>query len=595
MQEDPAIELICRLFSARGLDRIYQELQDIGRAPTPQVDHFILEFKRYRATIDSVMRFLQGRDETLAHRLLNENFLPQGHRFQSLDSYDDHGTGDQLGWAFGSLGISDRARHIASLYIDDLADVIHDGIDSDFELARYGERLAVSAPTFDSLDAKLNASRGLIERILKEIAAELFERHRPDVLGITAPFPGNVYGAFVLARDFKSFCPSIKTVLGGGYVNTELRELREPKVFDYFDYVTLDDGQLPFLQILKREKNQDKHSPLCRTFIRIQDKVVFSSDSQVKDRPFSESLRPSYDGLPLEKYLSLIEMLNPVNRLWSSGRWNKLILAHGCYWKKCSFCDLSLDYISRYEEQNAAQIADNMEELIQETGQSGFHFVDEAAPPKVLFALAKILTQRNLQVSWWGNLRFEKSFTPKMAEVLARSGCIAVTGGLETASDRLLQLMSKGVSVEQVAKVTRAFSEAGILVHAYLMYGFPTQTVAETIDSLERVRQLFLNGCLQSAFWHRFVATIHSPVGRRPERFSVTLRPPPVKPSFAQNEISFFDPLEVNHDQLGEGLRKAIYNYMHGVGLENDVRSWFDFDVPKAKVPRNLIATMLKN
>ncbi len=174
----------------------------------------------------------------------------------------------------------------------------------------------------------------------------------------------------------------------------------------------------------------------------------------------------------MEKYLSLIEMLNPVNRLWSSGRWNKLILAHGCYWKKCSFCDLSLDYISRYEEQNAAQIADNMEELIQETGQSGFHFVDEAAPPKVLFALAKILTQRNLQVSWWGNLRFEKSFTPKMAEVLARSGCIAVTGGLETASDRLLQLMNKGVSVEQVAKVTRAFSEAGILVHAILCMVF---------------------------------------------------------------------------------------------------------------------------
>jgi hypothetical protein len=196
-------------------------------------------------------------------------------------------------------------------------------------------------------------------------------------------------------------------------------------------------------------------------------------------------------------------------------------------------------------------------------------------------------------VSWWANIRFEKSFTPELAAKLAASGCIAVSGGLEVASDRLLKLMKKGVTVEQVARVTHAFTEAGIMVHAYLMYGFPTQTLQETIDSLERVRQLFAAGCLQSAFWHRFTATIHSPVGLHPEEYGIELRGVPS--TFARNEVSFVDPTGVDHDSLHPGLRKALYNYMHGLGLDEDVRAWFEFPVPKAKVPRTLIQSALRS
>src|SRR5204863_4148422 len=147
-------------------------------------------------------------------------------------------------------------------------------------------------------------------------------------------------------------------------------------------------------------------------------------------------------------------------------------------------------------------------------------------------------------------------------------------GGLEVASDRLLALMKKGVTVEQVARVTRAFTDAGIMVHAYLMYGFPTQTAQETIDSLERVRQLFAEGCIQSGFWHRFAATAHSPIGQRPQLYKIRLKPEPEN-LFARNEIPFDDPTGCDHDALGPGLRKALYNYMHGVGLDCDVRSWF--------------------
>jgi hypothetical protein len=296
--------------------------------------------------------------------------------------------------------------------------------------------------------------------------------------------------------------------------------------------------------------------------------------------------------LPLDRYLSLLDMLNPMHRLWSDGRWNKLTVAHGCYWKKCSFCDVSLDYISRYDAASATVLADRIEAIIAETGQTGFHFVDEAAPPKSLRALAAELARRNLSISWWGNIRFEKSFTPDLCAELADSGCIAMSGGLEVASDRLLQLMKKGVSVEQVARVTRGFADAGILVHAYLMYGFPTQTVQDTVDALEYVRQLFEHGCIQSGFFHRFACTVHSPVGLNPAEYGVTLLPLPPT-TFAKNDVGFVDPTGTDHDAMGAALNKALYNYMHGIGLDQDVRAWFAGRVPRTRVPPHFIERAL--
>ena len=322
---------------------------------------------------------------------------------------------------------------------------------------------------------------------------------------------------------------------------------------------------------------------------------VFHSAKAEHDIPHRETGTPTYDGLRLDRYLSIFEMLNPMHRIWSDWRWNKLTLAHGCYWKKCNFCDVNLDYIGRYDPASADLLVDRIEALIEETGRRGFHFVDEAAPPAVLRALAERLLERKLTITWWGNIRFEKTFTPELAQLLARSGCIAVSGGLEVASDRLLKLMNKGVTVEQVARVTHALTEAGIMVHAYLMYGFPTQTAAETVDALERVRQLFAAGCIQSAYWHRFAATAHSPIGRDPSAFGIRLRPERHKgPRFARNDLAFEDPTGVDHEALGPGLRHALYSYMHGAGFETDVRFWFkDVKVGPSTVDPRLIERAL--
>jgi hypothetical protein len=588
-QSDPAIELVLRLFSRGGLKRILAEITARKKTKQSSVDpftgYFIEAFDGYSAAIDPTIRFLQGKDPSMALRIASREFLPEGPRFMAIDQMEEAGSGD-LGWAFGSLGVQDKAKYLASLMIDDLADLIKNEIDPRFELSRYGEKLAASAPTFDPLLNALSARPTLVDTILDEITVELITQHRPDVLGLTAPFPGNVYGAFRIARKVREISPSTRIILGGGYPNTELRELTDPRVFDFVDFVTLDDGERPFLSILEGK------GTLLRTFVRESGKVVLKNDPKLHDIPHKETGIPTYDGLDLGRYLSIFEMLNPMHRIWSDGRWNKLTLAHGCYWKKCNFCDVTLDYIGRYDPAPADRLVDQIEQIVRETGQSGFHFVDEAAPPALLRQMAERLIARGVAITWWGNIRFEKAFTPELTELLARSGCVAVSGGLEVASDRLLKLMNKGVTVEQVARVTRAFTDAGVMVHAYLMYGFPTQTEQETVDALERVRQLFEAGCIQSAYWHRFSVTAHSPIGKDPSKFGIKLLKAPAV-SFAKNDLAFEDPTPCDHDAMGVGLRKALYNYMLGLGFENDSRSWFDKKVPKAKVPGDLIARAL--
>ena len=596
VQDDLALKLVLELFTPAGLDALRERVRALpGKKRPPTLANFDAQFGRYRATIGPVIAFLQGRDPTVAHRIASRAFLPEGPRFASLDVYIDPDGGDPLAWAFGALGVQDKARHLATLYLNDLADVLREAADPRFEFVRYAESLAMAQPTFTPLATALQAPPTLVDETLRRLTLDTLARHRPQVVLLSVPFPGSVYAAFRIAQTVKAHDPAIVTVLGGGFVNTELRELTDPRVFDYFDYLTLDDGERPLLALFEHLDGQRGRSRLVRTYLREGD----AASGQVRyinlvepDIPFAEVGTPTWDGLPLDRYLSILDMLNPMHRLWSDGRWNKLTVAHGCYWKKCSFCDVSLDYIGRYDGIGAELLVDRIEAVVAETGQTGFHFVDEAAPPKALKAMADELAHRNRAISWWGNIRFEKSFTPELCRQLADSGCIAISGGLEVASDRLLKLMKKGVSVDQVARVTKGFSDAGILVHAYLMYGFPTQTVQDTVDALEYVRQLFDAGCIQSGFFHRFVCTVHSPVGQNPEEYGVKLKPlPPI--SFAKNDVGFTDPTGVDHDTLGVALNKALYNYMHGIGLDEDVRNWFGTKVPKPRVPRNFIARAL--
>jgi hypothetical protein len=586
-QMDLGIEVILELFSKKNLRQLFDIALINDTIVTENVKRIYALREQYLKPLEEVIRFLQGKNPTFARQICTENFLPRASRFEQLDDMD---------WAFGSMGMQDKAKHIATLYLEDLSDFIVECIDENFGFSRYAERLGRSANSFDEMYKQLQQNITFIDAITLTILKKRMASVQPKLVCISVPFPGNLYSAFRCAQFLKSSYPEIKIAMGGGFPNTELRSVSDPRVFEFFDFITLDDGELPIellrLHVLNPTSKNPEYKKLKRTFLLENGAVTFNNTSTKSDYKQAEVGTPDYSDLFLTKYISVIEIANPMHSLWSDGRWNKLTMAHGCYWGKCTFCDISLDYIKLYQPIAAKLLVDRMQQLIEQAGENGFHFVDEAAPPALMKALAIEILKRKITVTWWANIRFEKSFTRDLCVLLNASGCIAISGGLEVASDRLLKLIEKGVTVEQVAQVTRNLTQANIMVHSYLMYGYPTQTVQETVDSLEMVRQLFEAGVLQSGFWHQFALTAHSPIGLNPKEYGIT---PLLKPiTFANNDIHFTDKTGINHAKYSYGLEKSLFNYMHGIGFNYALQQWFDFKIPKTQIAAGLIQDYIK-
>lgn len=581
-QADLGIEVILELFSASGLNNLFGQ---IGCSDTfsENAKRIIALKEHYINTIDAVISFLQGHNPTLSHLICQDDFLPEASRFAQLEELD---------WAFGTMGTQDKAKHLATLYLEDISDLIVECIDPNFGFSRYAERLGRSASSFDEIYEALKLDLTFTDKLLIRILKSKIEKIKPELLSLSVPFPGNLYAGFRIAQWLKKHYPEIKIVMGGGFPNTELRSVSDARVFEFLDFICLDDGEAPIEHLCEYLDGKRNLKELKRTFALIDGAVTYCNGSTSADYKQFETGTPDYSDLPLERYISVIEVANPMHRMWSDGRWNKLTMAHGCYWGKCTFCDISLDYIKVYEPIAAGLLCDRMEQLIEQTGQRGFHFVDEAAPPALMRSLALEIIRRKMTVTWWTNIRFEKSFTKDLCMLLKASGCIAISGGLEVASDRLLELIQKGVTVEQVARVCHHFTEAGIMVHAYLMYGFPTQTAQETIDSLEMVRQMFEAGVLQSAFWHQFAMTAHSPVGMYPEKFNVQ-RACSTIGTFANNDLVHLDKSGADHELFSYGLKKSLFNYMHGICFDYPLQEWFEHKVPKTKVDPQFIERSL--
>ena len=356
----------------------------------------------YLNTIEPVIRFLQGKNPTLAHLICNRNYLPEASRFEHSDN---------LEWAFGTMGTQDKAKHLATMYLEDIGDLIKECVDEHFGFSRYAERLGRSANSFDEIYEALQQPFTFIDELLIAKLSALVKEVSPEMVGFSVPFPGNLYSAFRCAQWIKKHHPAIKVAMGGGFPNTELRSLADERVFEFFDFITLDDGEAPLENLLKFLRGTIAARELKRTFTVLPGNgLTYINNSSCKDYGMADTGTPDYSDLLLDRYINAIEVVNPMHRMWSDGRWNKLTMAHGCYWGKCTFCDISLDYIKLYEPVAASLLCDRMEQMMAQTGENGFHFVDEAAPPALMRALAIEILRRRLTVVWWTNIRFEKSF-----------------------------------------------------------------------------------------------------------------------------------------------------------------------------------------
>lgn len=557
-QTDLGIELIYKLFSEDKLKYIFQEANNKNKIPK-YLRSIIANSDFYLRNISAILQFLSGKNLSISTRFANLDFWEGMYRLPDED---------ELEWSFGESGTLDRAKYLASLFLKNICDVVQFAVDENFQLIRYAEQLSTYLSTFDEMERELNKPLTLVGDLMIELLEAKMQQVKPKFVAISIPFPGNLLAGLQCAKYLKANYPSVKILLGGGYVNTELRQLSDTTIFKYVDYITFDDGELPTLRIVQS-------GDFLRTATLEDGKVCFYQMDSSENPRFSSLPAPTYSELPLDKYLNFVDTTNPMHRLWSDGHWNKLMLAHGCYWAKCAFCDTSLDYIARFECCEVSIIVDRMESMIAETGETGFHFVDEAAPPALLRKLAEEIIQRRLVVSYWTNIRFDKTFTSELAYLLAKSGCIAVSGGLEVASSRVLKLINKGVTIESASECMQNLANHNIMVHAYLMYGFPSQTVKELYDSLSIVRDMFANGLIQSAFWHRYAMTCHSPSGLNP--VSVGARHIKCdRGTFANNEIPFENITPApDWSQFTDGLNLATYNYMRSSGFDVPIKKWF--------------------
>ena len=460
-----------------------------------------------------------------------------------LLEYGDETTEELLEFLGGPAPL--EAKREASKAIDELAIWIRDNIDEEFGFSRYAEHLCRAVEDFGELEKKIRR-RGVMDRPLARHLKAAMDEVKPTVVGVTCPFPGTLVGAFKIAKYVRKHYPKVKLLLGGGYVNTELREMTDKRPYKYFDEFQFDEGYGHFTV-------PEASSP--RGVVRDVPCQRRGAGTRRVRCEIPAFVKPSYRGIDWNEYFDVVETDNFVTNLWNSGKWVKLVMARGCYWHKCAFCDVVLPYIGCFRMPDPVKIVDAMEEFaeqsssaracgdlpINESGESvkrrKFHFVDEAMPPKVIKGMCEEIIRRKLKVEWWGNVRFDAAFTPVLAKLMAKAGCIAVTGGLECANDRLLKLMNKGITLASAEKVLKAFKAAKIFVHAYLMYDFPTETKAEQRGAEKYVKGLAKRGLIQSCFWHRFALTVHSPIAKNPKKYGIIVRQS--ESAFARNELQY--------------------------------------------------------
>jgi radical SAM superfamily enzyme YgiQ (UPF0313 family) len=620
--QDHSIGLFETIFCRTGLDRIFADVkksagkQDFRNSFTIfMLELFLSNEDRWLSTIDRTVDFLRGRDHEWGHFIAAANeFLPCGPRFN-----------DYLSSVCDSRGRAapEYAPLLANKLLADIADFITYVADENFSLIRYVPSPSKSSSTgFRDFSAVLRGMNGYVmsnfyhpflENTWRQLAAWQLAAKAPEklILGLGIPFPGCLAGALVCAQSAKAFFGErVVTVAGGGYVNTELRYLEDERLFDYFDYLSFDRGYGSLSAIVECETTHVKtenDAALYKTMYRnsegsiIKDNNIINNDVNNNtgisiDDDAAATVFPDYSGVDFSRYIHPADDENPMHRLWSDGRWLKAYLAHGCYWHNCAFCDTSLDYIRCYKPVDVDALFRHLLAQAEATGIRGVHLVDEACPPASLLRLALLNREAGLPLVFWGNIRFEKAFTPDVAAILAAGGLIGVSAGIEVAAEQGLRRIGKGVDLRDIVNVCAAFKEAKILVHAYCIYGYWDQDEREIADSAEILRQFFAERLLDSAFWHQFTLTKHSRIYAEKQKGLHPLLKPGGDPLcgktaksknkiFALNDLSFAG--EQKFNRYAEPLNRLLGEWMQGDTL------WPNNDkLLKSAVAPDLIGTL---
>ena len=584
--KDLSIELFHRIFSKEGLKLIFHKTENkalkMALDAENQGDEITaFNLRRYVLTknawinwIDKIMALLvenkSGR-ETL-HEFVRSAHVPRGSRMETYLAGLNREVSVDDGYMLSSLALADLADYITAVY------------DNNFALIRYAESICASD---SSLEEILKTTESpVLKDFLSPIIDSLFKTSSEKTLFcVSIPFPGTFSAGLFICKQLKSLYGDNAIIsIGGGYVNTALRSLDKSSLSEYVDFISYDKGYGFYTEFL----NSDLSTFDTNQNFTNED---FKKSIQEIEAYMTKNVAPDYTGIDFTKYPRLADDVNPMHRIWSDGAWLKAYLAHGCYWHRCLFCDTKLDYVNCYKPVNVENLYSSLLQQAKQTGVQGVHFVDEASPPVLLEKFAFL--NKDSALTFWGNIRYEKAFSRDLADILAKGGLIGVSGGIEMASGEGLSNINKGIDIETLVGSLASFKEAGILTHAYMIYGYYNETPQMLIDSVETLRQLFKVGLLDSSFFHKFTLTKHSTLfaeweqGKHPD-----LHPIFPKNSFTDYELHFKG--EEKSEKYGAPLSQAVNAWMHKKGLDKPVEKWFNFPMPKPTIKKDFIEKALE-
>lgn len=609
--EDLSLELFHSIFSSNGLKKLFdlsskKAAKLVIDAQNSGDDGTAFNLRRYLSLSDNWINWIDwivailcdgskafsGREK--AHEFLYSPYAPRGNRMESFLSSLEHEPS------------VDDVRYLCTLALADLADYITIAFDSNFSLIRYAESLTVDQRSFAEIEKNLDSP--VLKNFYTPVLENFYEKYKEKLeysrVCISIPFAGTFVPALYTARFLKNKLGNkVYVCIGGGFVNTELRDAKDSSLKKYIDAISYDRGYGSYLAL---DETGDERKQIYKLRQFYNDEILEPEWSNSKYESFETEITaeiiPDYSDIDFSRYPRVCDDKNPMHRLWTDGAWIKAYLAHGCYWHKCAFCDTQLDYVCGYKPVNIKNLYNGLSDTAIKKGVYGIHFVDEALPPKMLreFALLNCAT-KNKRLYYWGNVRFEKSFSKDLASFLAYGGLGGVSAGLEVATGEGLENINKGTDIESIVNACAAFKEAGILVHAYMIYGFWNDTPQSIVNSMETLRQFFEAGLLDSAFWHKFVLTRNSTVytdwkkGLHPELKPIEVSSKKAKDSgniFANNNLHFEG--ENKYDKFGLALDSAVNSWMHGDKLQMKVQKWFDFQVPAPTIPHDYVEKLIE-
>ncbi len=616
---DLNIKLFYEIFSKAGLEKLFslasgKALKTAEKAEKSGDDatafnlrRYVSEKKLWISWIDKITAMLRGQGFENAHRFCFGAHVPRGNRMENYLSSLEHDL------------TTDDARALASFALADIADFITIAFDKNFSLVRYAESLTISESSFQEIE------KGAESPVIKHFYIPLLEKIFPNgsisrktMVLISVPFPGTFAAALATGKFFKDrFYEKTYISFGGGFVNTELREAKEPALAKYTDALCFDRGYASYKTLLEnlekksgifqeqkvfppiyklRQFTVQKTAEPAEQKNAIIDEAKPTQEDLAFEKQITSTLAPDFTDIDFSLYPRLIDDTNPMHRLWSDGAWIKIYMAHGCYWHKCAFCDVTLDYVCGFQPTNVKKLYEEIYRQCKEKNIWGIHFVDEAMPPALMIQFAKENIAHDSPITWWGNIRFEKYFTRDAADFLAYGGLIGVSAGLESATGNGLNAIHKGTDLDSIVAACCAFKEAGVLVHAYMIYGYWWEKPQDLINSMETLRQFYENGLLDSSFWHKFVLTRHSRVFKEWEQGLIKDLKPIFNeqdtPLFAKNGLHFEG--EKSSEKYGPSLDYSLNEWMHNRDLKKPVQKWFNFQVPKPTVPQDFIAGLIE-